>query len=96
MEKQRIDNKVKRFYNSLLKDGYYLRPEKYENCTLVQLTKDLPPVNCSAARKTVYEFNLTTAKQLSEMFGFKFKNETSYFGKAEPVKTGMKRGFFNS
>lgn len=89
----KIDNKVKAYYNSLLKEGYYLRPEKFTNTTIVSLTKDLHPVNCSRSRKTILEVNMTTAKQLIKMFGFKMVKPVEYFGKAEPIKNGMKRQY---
>lgn len=88
----KIDNKVRSKYNGLLKSGYYLRPQKFDNCTIVQLTKDLHPTGEASAHRTIFcEVNITTAKQLSVLFGFKISKATSYFGKAEPVETGMKR-----
>lgn len=89
-----IDNKVKAMYINLLKDGYYLRPQKFDNCTIVQLTKDLHPTGeATASRKIFCEVNITTAKNLSEYFGFKISKCESYFGKAEPIETGLKRQF---
>jgi len=57
----KIDTKVKAMYNNLLKDGYYLRPQKFDNCTVVQLTKDLHPTGEAKAQRVIFcELNGTT------------------------------------
>lgn len=91
---ENINNKVNQKFIDLFNEGYYLRPQKFSNCIVVQLTKDLNPINCSAHRKTAMEVNINTAKKLAKIWGFKIKNEVSYFGKSEPVQKGMKREFF--
>ena len=89
--KNLFSNKVKAMYNNLLKSGYYFQPQKFENCTIVLLCKDLNPENCTS-RKTVFcEVNLFTAKLLSDIFGFKIRKEKLYFGKAEPIENYLKR-----
>lgn len=86
---KRISNKTLQWYINLFKEGYYLQPEKYSNCTIVTMTKDMGP----GRRKTVFEINLQTAKQISKMFGFVIRKEKSYFGKAEAIPGGIKRTF---
>lgn len=96
MENLRIDNQVKQYFINLRNEGFYFQPQKFDNCIVVQLTKDLNPVGkeCTAERKVIFEMNLTTAKQAAKIFGFKIRKEQEYFGKADPVASGMKRSFY--
>jgi len=92
----RINNKVKSMYNRLLKDGYYLKPKKFKNCTIVQLTKDFSNYNGRSIIRFIFcELNITTAKKLSNLFGFKIKNGEECFGIAVPIKNDYKRQYTN-
>ena len=83
--KKDFSNKVKAQYIKLLKNGYYLRPCKYRNTTIYEITKDLNPVNCLAYRTTYGEVNKVTASYLKKVFGFVVKNGCEYFNKAESI-----------
>lgn len=88
----RVDNKVKQKYINLVKDGFYIRPCKYENTTIYEITKD-SGINL----RSVYgEVNKNTAKTLSLLFGFIHKNETEYYGKATPVSNyHIRKTYYN-
>jgi len=89
--KTRIDNKAKARWAKLFKLGYYIRPQKYNNCTVYVICKDLNPVNCRASRTIHGEVNKATAQMLRNIFGFVIRKEVLYFGNAEPVQSLMIR-----
>lgn len=89
LEIKRIDNKVRSRYLKLLKQGYYLKPEVYKNTTIVSLCKDIHCKSLLNTRLSYGNVSISTAQKLSEVFGFKIKNKTEYFGSAEPIPDGM-------
>lgn len=85
----KISNKARQHYLNLLKDGYYLLPKKFENCTIVYLTKDIHSNDLKPTRKVMYKMNLLTANKFVKMFGFKMNKTVNYFGYESPISNNI-------
>ena len=78
-------NKTKRKYEKLVKEGYYIKPCKYNNTTIYSICKDLNPVKCLRHRTTFGSVNIVTANMLINLFSFKMKSQEEYFGTTTPI-----------
>lgn len=83
MTDKRFTNAAIKQYTGLVKDGYYLRPEKFNNTTIYAICKNL---NSKGTERRLFgEVNREMAEILREEFGFNISDPVEYFGKADPV-----------
>lgn len=75
-------------YRRLKREGYYIRPEKFDNTTVYVICKD----DKDPRQRTVFaESGEQVAKILAADFDFKIVDPVPYFGKETPVENGQIR-----